>query len=379
MSKLVPVRKAMISSSRLLLTSRRRWPLYAIASALILISLGIIISVQRRPANNNIIASCAVVAGGSISSQIVSVTCGPSRDEIRAIVSEMFPGNNLPKLIDNFRARGSMDADVVAKLAAKLRLTPEQISGVIKALSTQIVLPSTAPDQFADVTSNYIAAAVAINALPVNDTRRQQAEAALESGDIAGARRLLPNSANKTVEAKHDPKMVDHSRGDKGDDERHIQPSLGGITRIFTNDECSFWLHPCNIELGKVYGFRSSSLGQQPGFKLEVGARTVHLHYQYVRGALVTGDSDPPPEKDICNPNIYWELLFPHGPSLAVSGAPQVEIPSCNFIYKVFVPQGFSQTTTGFMISIRQFFPPKGSGETSDHYFGENFNFSVTK
>lgn len=157
--------------------------------------------------------------------------------------------------------------------------------------------------------------------------------------------------------------------GERRGDDGHVRLSSGGITRIFTSDECQFRVHPCNIELDKVYSFRSpvSAGDQQPGFKLEApgGVRTLHLHYQYVmRGALsharVPSASDPPPENDICNPDIYWKMFFPNG-GQNPDGAG--EIASCNFTYTIFVCQSLytEPPPTGYMISIGHFHPPKGS------------------
>ena len=281
------------------------------------------------------------------------------------------------KLIDNYRANGNIEPDIVKKLTTVLHLTPEQVLSIFKALSTQIVLPDAALNEFAYVASAYIDTAARIGAMEASDSNRQHAELALRTGDIAGASRLL----RKTDTLRETP-----NEPVKNDDIFDYPP--GAITKIFSDEECQFWdlrprfpggfpAHTCDIQLNKIYAFVGNSGNDQPGFKFDLpdGTRTIYVHYQYVRGPLRSQlPPGPVPEKDSCTPNVYWETYYSNGYGDSGGGE---DLDSCNFVYKIsFKYNTQGPPPIGYMVSIRDFIHKIG---TSKPYFGGNFVFAITE
>ena len=350
-----------------------RWRVCAAFTLALAVAIGLALALRsQKPVVNNIIASCAVAAGGSISAQSISIQCGPSADDIKALVEQVISNHGLVQLAEDYRKGGGIIQDEVVKISAKLHLKPEEVSAIIKSLSSEIVIPETAAQQFAQLTREYIDTAVKVRALLASDPSKGQADTALKSGDILQARRLIGQAKTTKV-----------------DDLFDYPP--GTISRAFSGEECQFWVlrpkipggfpaHTCDVELNKIYAFVGSNPGggnDQPGFKVDLpsGVRTIYLHYRYVRGPLRT---ERPPDlasnQDTCTPNIYWETYYANGGTDSRGGE---DLDACDFVYPItFRYNNEDPPPLGFMVSIRDFEHKIG---TSKSYFGGNFVFAFTQ
>jgi hypothetical protein len=345
------------------------------------------INSQDSVVTNNIITSCATSAGGSVSAQTVSIKCGPSVDEIKALVEQVTSNRDLAQLAENYRKAGARNADLISQIATKMYLRPEEVLDIIKSLSSELIIPGDAINQFSQVARQFMDTAIPIAAIqsssPGGNSIVEQANAALQDGNIVGARRLLRDFAKPvTVTSGQTAK---NEMGEGNDD--LFGYGHGVITRTFSSGECDFWAHPCNIEINKIYAFRASQdvANDQPGFKFVVpnGVWRVRVRYQYVRGMLhnwrVVGTPEQAPKEDHCFPNFFWKAYYPDG---SVYDLNQAEIMSCNVAYDISGRPSDSVPPIGYMVAIRQFSTPMDSslpsGPPTMFYYGNQFVFAVT-
>jgi hypothetical protein len=103
-----------------------------------------------------VVAGCGVAAGSSIGAESITVTCGPSEMEIKAIVTKVVSAADLAGLVERASTRESAQAPQTAELASKLGLPPDEVSGIFKALARQGLDANRGPAQFAIVARDYL-------------------------------------------------------------------------------------------------------------------------------------------------------------------------------------------------------------------------------
>jgi len=179
-------------------------------------------------APTSVVAACGVAAGSSIGAASITVSCGPSEIEIKAIVAKVVSAADLAGLVERAAEHESATTPQTAELASKLGLPPDEVSGIFKALARQGLDANRATAQFATVARDYLDVRDRQDRLPPKDPEtlylRQQAAAALRDGDIDHARLLVAAAQLVSPQASAVPGLT--ARPVAGD------PRLAGNTKL---------------------------------------------------------------------------------------------------------------------------------------------------
>jgi len=363
----------------------------AFTAILAIVVIFLLIRGPQRVAGDTIIANCAIAAGGSVTARTISVACGPSVDQIEGLIGQISSNAEIINLLKDYRNNRTANAALISKIATTLRMTPADISAVVSALSSEIVIPQNALSQFAGVTREYIDIAVQVQVAALSSSdpaaRRviDQAAAATRDGQLFQARRLLAYIDRTDSMTAREPTQGGQSRDD--DLTGYGATTIAGRFHLDQCSQPSF--NVCRVELNKIYAFHDlppiKPAWANFSFVVPPGVRRVRVHYQYLLDR-------PIPTGYACFTTFYWESYYPNG-SIYGGSYQEVELVGCKESLELAVGEddGYFQLRRGdqppriYLISIRQTgnvrYPhadfPTDVQNVVDRY-GNNFAFAIT-
>jgi hypothetical protein len=98
-------------------------------------------------------AHCSVVAGQSLSSHAINISCGLDKAGVRAVVTQALTGVDLPKLVANSRSGQHQDQVVIDLLARELGVDAAKIEAALQQAGEESIDQTRLPDRVAEILS----------------------------------------------------------------------------------------------------------------------------------------------------------------------------------------------------------------------------------